>query len=659
MVATAAPSIDTEYREDEAEEIEFHSLGTLRKQLNDYEGQKRNERDEAEQSRRYYHGDQWTPDEVRILRARNQPPVVYNLIRRKIDGTVGLIERLRQDPKAFPRTPQHQQGADVATAVLNDVLDTQRWKSLTPAIAKDGAIEPVAGIELSLEPGDHGDPDIGLHYLEPDTIFYDPRSSREDFSDARFMGIAKWLSYDQAKAMFPDKAEELKRADTGATFDALTDTDRQRQVGWTRSGSKHIRLVEHWYIKDGKWLYQFYCGDLDLAKGISPFRDEKGKTFCRFILFSANVDHDNDRYSITRDLRPIQDEINHRRSKALHALNTIRLLIKGGIPLDEDVKEGLRSELHKNDGIIDPPAGVDIEQVSNADQVAGNLQMLQEAKAMIETFGPNQSLVGNAPASASGRALQLLQQAGISELGPYILGYRDWKVRVYRAVWNTVQRYWTSERWIRVTDDQGLAQFLQVNKLAFDPTTGAPTVENYLGSLDVDIIIDEGPDHTTLMEDTLDALMQLAPGMAQAGKPIPPQIIIELASLPQATKSKLLAYLEQAAAPNPAAEAAQRLQLQGAAAKVDETQARAAKLRADAGQAQADGVRAGADAAETMARTRRQHADAHAQEIDTALKFMAPQPTPYGPAETPFAVGQPDVPGLPPQPAPMAPGMPL
>jgi hypothetical protein len=42
-----------------------------------------------------------------------------------------------------------------------------------------------------------------------------------------------------------------------------------------------------------------------------------------------------------------------------------------------------------------------------------------------------------------------LQQAGIAELGPFILAYRNWKLRVYRAVWNIVQQTWTAERYIR------------------------------------------------------------------------------------------------------------------------------------------------------------------------------------------------------------------
>jgi hypothetical protein len=57
-----------------------------------------------------------------------------------------------------------------------------------------------------------------------------------------------------------------------------------------------------------------------------------------------------------------------------------------------------------------------------------------------------------------------------------------------------IQKYWTGERWIRVTDDDGLAQFIQINGQQQDPMTGQQQIVNALGSVDVDIILDEGPD---------------------------------------------------------------------------------------------------------------------------------------------------------------------
>jgi hypothetical protein len=49
-----------------------------------------------------------------------------------------------------------------------------------------------------------------------------------------------------------------------------------------------------------------------------------------------------------------------------------------------------------------------------------------------------------------------------------------WNAPFDQAVWNAVQRNWQGERWIRVTDDQQLAQFIQVNGVGIDPQTGQP-----------------------------------------------------------------------------------------------------------------------------------------------------------------------------------------
>ena len=51
---------------------------------------------------------------------RNQPVVTFNRIKRKINTVVGVLEKLRQDPKAYPRTPQPhgEKGAELATQVL-------------------------------------------------------------------------------------------------------------------------------------------------------------------------------------------------------------------------------------------------------------------------------------------------------------------------------------------------------------------------------------------------------------------------------------------------------------------------------------------------------------------------------------------------------------
>jgi hypothetical protein len=398
-------------------------------------------------------------------------------------------------------------------------------------------------------------------------FFYDPRSIQEDLSDARYMGVAKWVDLELAKEMFPEHAEELEDlADIGDGSDSNDLTDRE-QV-WVQVNEKRLRLVEQWYIRKGKWCFCFYTGAMKLKEGVSPFLDENGKTFSRYIMFSANIDHDADRYGLIRNLIPMQDEVNHRRSKALHALNTIRVYLESGSV--ENPKE-IQAQINRNDGLIIIPPGAKVDEKSNAEQAKGNLEMLQEAKQALETAGLSPQLLGEAGSDQSGRAIALLQQAALSQLGPFIVNWRGWKMRVYRAVWCLIQQNWTNERWIRVTDDEGTANFLPVNRPLMDQNgqpvmrpDGTPVIENPLGSLDVDIIIDEGPDTVTQMQDVYQALSNI-PG-------VPPQVIIETANLPLSIKKKVLGIIEEAAKqPNPEVAAGQaKLQLEQAKAQQDQ-----------------------------------------------------------------------------------------
>jgi hypothetical protein len=149
-------------------------------------------------------------------------------------------------------------------------------------------------------------------------------------------------------------------------------------------------------------------------------------------------------------------------------------------------------------------------------------------------------LIGQGLEDSSGRAIQLLQQAGIAELGPYLSAYKNWKIRIYRDIWNIIQRYWKGERWIRVTDDQNVAQFFQINKMEMDQF-GRPSIVNAIGSLDVDIIIDEGPDAVNLQGDNMLTLQTLGPQfLAQF-----PELAIELSNLQNSVKKKILDKIEK------------------------------------------------------------------------------------------------------------------
>lgn len=523
------------------DKLEYWTLAKCKKAYLDYLNTKRLEIEEQQEARRYRHGSHWTEEQIRALNARKQPVVTFNRIGRKIDAVVGLVEKLRQDPKAYPRTPQHEQGAELATAALRYCLDEQDWKAKSPNCAEAAAVDGLGGIELEIIQGDEGDPEIGISVVDTDGFFYDPRSYKFDFSDARFLGMGKWVDVETAQELFPDKAEEIG-ASVNSGMELTSNSDRDNRWFAADGAVKRIRLVDIWYKRKGKWCWAIFTGALKLAEGPSYLTDEKGQTECKYLMFSAAVDQDGDRYGFVRNLKSANDEINQRRSKALHELNSRRIIAEQGA--FDDI-EAARREAARPDGVLirNPNMQAEFDDQRQLANMEGSFKFLEDAKAELENFGPNPALLGQGLDDSSGRAIALLQQAGIAELGPYILSLRGWKLRVYRAVWNAVRTHWTAQRWIRITDDEGLAQFVQVNGMGVG-ADGMPAIINNLGALDVDIILDEGPDAVNMQQDSYNVLQSLGPQFALQF----PEIAIQLSPIQSSVKKQMLDKLAQAKA---------------------------------------------------------------------------------------------------------------
>lgn len=618
------------------EESGYWDVGRCKKAYLDYLFNKTQEIEEQKDSRRYYHAVHWTAEQIKTLKKRKQPVVTFNRIGPRIDGVVGLLERLRQDPKAYPRTPKEEEGAELATAVLRYVLDESDWKAKSPEVARKSAIDGIGGVEIEIVQGDQGDADVSFEIVEPDSFFYDPRSFRPDFSDARYMGVGKWMDLDAAIDMFPDKEEDLKAV---GTYSSELSSNPDREKRWfTEVGSKRlVRLIEIWYKHRGQWCWAIFTGYSILMEGQSYLIDNKKQTICKYIMFSANIDQDGDRYGFVRNLKSPQDEYNHRRSKALHQLNSRRLILAQGAVQDI---ETVRREWARPDGVVVVQSSSVTEGAKADDQsfdFAGQLKLMENAVAELDNYGPNDALIGD-QANQSGRAIALLQQAGMAKLGPFILGFRGWKLRLYRAIWFAVQKFWTSERWIRVTDDQNVANFLGVNRQAMDQL-GRPVVVNPIGSLDVDIIIDEGPDYVNAQADLYEAMSQLLPMVSKALTPPETRalvgILINCSPIDATAKKQFRDAAAQANQPNPLAQRAQVAEVAGKEADVAQKQSVAllntAKARAEGmpdAPDQGDGIdprlknmQAAADVQDTLASARHKNAQADRADMET---FIAP-----------------------------------
>ena len=83
---------------------------------------------------------------------RGQPPVIDNRIKTKIDYLVGLEKQQRVKPKAFPRTPRHEDDADAATEALRYVAESEDYEAKRSAVWRNMLVEGVGGFRVYAEP---------------------------------------------------------------------------------------------------------------------------------------------------------------------------------------------------------------------------------------------------------------------------------------------------------------------------------------------------------------------------------------------------------------------------------------------------------------------------------------------------------------------------
>jgi hypothetical protein len=596
MLADAAQAIDKTGLDATAEPQGQATPADVRRYwryLRSFETAKDAELKEGATHSKYYHDKQWTDAEKKKLKKRNQPEVVDNLIKRKIDFLVGVEQRMRRDPQAYPRTPKHEQDADVATAGIRFVCDQNRWDNLSSEGMHHGLVQGKGFAWIGITNGPKGN-DVAIEICDPGRAFYDPRSIKPDFSDARYMGVQLWQDVDEVKEAHPDKSAEIDKLADGSSSPSsriAIPADNDQDLQWTDLDARRVRIVEIYEkrlappMMKAVWYYCKFSGDVVLQSMISPYQDEYGQPACPYEAWSPYIDEAGVRYGLIRTMQTMQDEVNHRRSRALHELNNRQTF--SNTPGAVDDVEALKAEINKPDGHLSFNAGEwnkTVGIVDRTNQLKGQLEMLQQSIQRMENYGPNPGLIGQGGgvADQSGRAILAQRDSGMTELSPVFERQRNWKLRVYRAIWARIRQAWTAERWIAITDEESDVQHLPINQyqMVMDPETGQPRIsaQNVVAQIDVDIILDEGPDTIVMQEELMQTLSQLGNTPPQLWK-----VFVELSQVNR--KDQLIKMIDEAMAPPPdqaemAAKMA-RIEQMLASIKVDGEAAKVEKTRAD------------------------------------------------------------------------------
>lgn len=544
---------------------ELVSLHKLKDQFEDYLNATISPRSDSERCRDYYDGYQWTTEELATLRKRKQPPIVVNRVKPKVEGLKGLLSIRKTDIKAFPRTQNDEKSATAITDALRYVADDNDIDEIKAKCFENKVIEGVcaASVDIKMK---NNEPEIKINYIFWDRFYFDPKSRHHDFSDARYLGEMIWLDEEQLIELFPDKKDIIANLAQMEDSGDETTSDRPK---WSTGNKnrKRFRICKHYFIKDSIWFVAVFCGETFLLEPVeSPYLDEEGKPTCPIVADTAYIDRNNNRYGEVKSFLSQQDEINHRRSKALHLLSARQTVgMKGAI---ENIAS-MKNELAKPDGHVEYAGDNESFKVlPNTDFTKGHFDLYQDAKAEIDATSFNAQLSGERQSGdLSGKAIDRLQSAGAMEIDGLYRGFANFEKRLFRQVWDRVRQFWTAEKWVRITDNEdnlrwvgfntqitlqkmleekindesqplnlriGASAAYQAMMQTNDPRLQTIVeVRNRPAELDVDIILEQSFDVVNIQQEQFQLLVQFA----QSSKDID---IIELIELSQLRNKKEL-----------------------------------------------------------------------------------------------------------------------
>ena len=573
------------------------------------------ERQRAEKRRDYRDLKQWTEQEASKIEARDQAAIVFDQYSKKVDGITGLEVNRRTDPKALPVHPNQEKAAEVITDGLRFVESKQHLDETATEVFEDKIVEGYGGAIVEVEKV-NDEFKILINRIPWDRIYYDAHSREKDFSDSSYFGITLWMDVEDAIELNPKMAEEIKGlVESAQTAD---DTFEDRPKDWVDPDRHRVRINQEYYLHKGVWNEVFFSGDLVIIKSkVSPYLDEEGEPMNPIELQSDFIDRENNRWGWMQRLIDVQDEINHRRSKALYMLSSVSLIVSKGA-LGENSRTEVLRELRKAQSLIEL---VDVNGKGflidrNQEMGAAQLGFYQDAQNAMDSVGINPELTGSTENAISGRAFIARQQGGMTELARVMATHSNWKKRIYTQIWLRMKQFWTEEKWIRVSDNENAMRFVGINvpitraealleqqsgktidklreelgdqvEQAIDQAVQqnpqmADVVEtrNDVKKLDMDIVIEEVPDTAILQQEQFDTLANLA---AVRGDPLMFEALVKLSTI--RNKDDVLRMLRP---DEEASQNQQQLQTIGAQLELAGKQADVESTQADTQNTQAD-----------------------------------------------------------------------
>ncbi|MDD9911569.1 MAG: hypothetical protein OXR68_04240 [Alphaproteobacteria bacterium] len=520
---------------------------------------------DAQEAWAFYDGNQWTDEEKGKLQENGQPPIVINKISAKVDNIAGTEVAGRT--RILYRSRSGEATEEATARALSDlalyVAERNDQAIEISNVFKSGLVTGIGWLDIGVEEVAEG-PFIFNRYEDEASVVWDSAARRLDFSDARFVCRERWLDEEELKQFFPTKSEQvlqqLKRGGEPLktfTGDSVSYINEQEQL---------VRVVEVQYRQTEKqYTVQLPDGTETVTfDKTAAYNVPDGEVTSRFqprvyvAYFSENTllshtplayqhnrftlvpyifkrhKEDGRPYGLVRSAIDPQRELNKRRSKAMHLLNTAQVIADIDAVEDPNL---LAREAARPDGMILKRPGKELRIIRNSELAQSQVTVMDQAAQDIqEVMGVFDETIGKNSNAVSGVAIQQRQLAGSLNQMFAFDALRRVKKQLGHQILSLIRQYFTHEMVIQLTDSFQAARLVQLNRKE-QQSDGTEFVHHDVKSGVFDVLVEEVRDAVSGRE--LD--MQQLNMLMQSGVEIPQKLLVEATTL--SNKEEILRHM--------------------------------------------------------------------------------------------------------------------
>ena len=153
---------------------------------------------------------QWSKGDLARLKLEDREPMSFNKVKRVVNLITGYQRKNRLALKVDPVEGSDDNTARQFSGLLQFTMGADGYQTFSDAFEHGPVTTGLNLVELSLDYAlDPLSGDLGFDRVPYNTVLLDPYFSKRDLSDCGYLLRRKWLSKEEVKAAFAERAKEI------------------------------------------------------------------------------------------------------------------------------------------------------------------------------------------------------------------------------------------------------------------------------------------------------------------------------------------------------------------------------------------------------------------------------------------------------------------